>query len=119
MAPVHTNPEEALQAHDDLESRMSIGIHYATFSGLTDEGIYEPEMNTITKKKRNFDIVALESRIYLHQNKTISQIYTFSSMNKLQSWFSKLYKFRPNLLLRFRCQPFCLYKPLSQILLCF
>jgi L-ascorbate metabolism protein UlaG (beta-lactamase superfamily) len=59
MAPVHTNPEEALQAHDELESRMSIGIHYATFSGLTDEGIYEPEMKILSlREKRNFDIAA-------------------------------------------------------------
>ena len=41
MADIHTNPAEAVQAHLDLSSRQSIGMHFGTFQ-LTWEGIDEP-----------------------------------------------------------------------------
>jgi L-ascorbate metabolism protein UlaG (beta-lactamase superfamily) len=41
MSSVHMNPKEAVQAHLDLESRESIGMHFGTFQ-LTTEGIDEP-----------------------------------------------------------------------------
>jgi L-ascorbate metabolism protein UlaG (beta-lactamase superfamily) len=41
MKDVHMNPAEAVQAHLDLESRQSIGMHFGTFQ-LTTEGIDEP-----------------------------------------------------------------------------
>jgi L-ascorbate metabolism protein UlaG (beta-lactamase superfamily) len=41
MRGVHMNPEEAVQAHLDLEAAESIGMHYGTFQ-LTAEGIDEP-----------------------------------------------------------------------------
>ena len=41
MSSVHMNPAEAVQAHVDLESRASIGMHFGTFP-LTAEGIEEP-----------------------------------------------------------------------------
>ena len=41
MGPVHMNPEEAVRAHLDLRSSLSIGIHYGTFH-LTAEPIDEP-----------------------------------------------------------------------------
>jgi len=41
MRAVHMNPAEAVQAHVDLESAMSIGMHFGTFQ-LTAEGIGEP-----------------------------------------------------------------------------
>jgi L-ascorbate metabolism protein UlaG (beta-lactamase superfamily) len=41
MRPVHMNPAEAVQAHIDLESRKSIGMHFGTFQ-LTTEGIDDP-----------------------------------------------------------------------------
>ena len=31
MGDVHMDPAEAVKAHLDLESRLSIGIHYGTF----------------------------------------------------------------------------------------
>ena len=37
----HMNPEEALQVHFDLRSRLSVGIHWGTFV-LTDEPLDEP-----------------------------------------------------------------------------
>lgn len=41
MKDVHLNPEEAVQAHLDLQSQQSLGIHFGVFQ-LTWEGIDEP-----------------------------------------------------------------------------
>jgi L-ascorbate metabolism protein UlaG (beta-lactamase superfamily) len=41
MAPVHMNPAEAVQAHQDLQAQRSIGMHFGTFQ-LTDEPIDAP-----------------------------------------------------------------------------
>ncbi|KYG67480.1 hydrolase [Bdellovibrio bacteriovorus] len=41
MKEQHMNPEEAVQAHLDLESKFTLGTHFGTFP-LTDEGIDEP-----------------------------------------------------------------------------
>lgn len=42
MERVHINPAEAVQAHRDLKSEQSIGIHYGTFQIRTYEGIDQP-----------------------------------------------------------------------------
>ena len=42
MKSAHMNPEEAVMAHLDLESKLSIGMHYGTFQ-LTAEPIDEPK----------------------------------------------------------------------------
>jgi L-ascorbate metabolism protein UlaG (beta-lactamase superfamily) len=41
MKPVHTNPEEAVDAHLRLGARHSVAIHFGTFP-LTDEGQWDP-----------------------------------------------------------------------------
>jgi N-acyl-phosphatidylethanolamine-hydrolysing phospholipase D len=41
MGAMHMNPEEAVQAHLDLGSKLSVGMHWGTFS-LTDEPMDEP-----------------------------------------------------------------------------
>ena len=41
MKDMHMNPEEAVFAHKDMNSKMSVGIHFGTFQ-LTDEGIDDP-----------------------------------------------------------------------------
>ena len=41
MKDIHMNPEEAVQAHMDVGSRRSIGMHFGTFR-LTTEGPNEP-----------------------------------------------------------------------------
>lgn len=43
MRTQHMDPEEAVRAHRALGARRSIGMHYGTFFGLTDEPIDEPE----------------------------------------------------------------------------
>lgn len=44
MKPMHMNPEEAVQAHQDLESRQSIGMHFGTFQ-LSSEAIDQPKVD--------------------------------------------------------------------------
>ncbi len=41
MKDQHVNPRESVMAHLDLDSQLSIGIHFGCFQ-LTDEGIHEP-----------------------------------------------------------------------------
>jgi L-ascorbate metabolism protein UlaG (beta-lactamase superfamily) len=41
MQPMHMNPAEAVRAHLDVGTRVSIGMHFGTFR-LTDEGIDDP-----------------------------------------------------------------------------
>jgi L-ascorbate metabolism protein UlaG (beta-lactamase superfamily) len=41
MKAVHMNPEEAVQAHLDLEARRSVAMHFGTFR-LTEEPVGEP-----------------------------------------------------------------------------
>ncbi len=43
MQTQHMDPEEAVRAHLALGAKRSIGMHYGTFFGLTDEPISEPE----------------------------------------------------------------------------
>ncbi len=44
MKDVHTNPAEAVQAHRDLRSELSIGMHFGTFQ-LTYEAIDQPQID--------------------------------------------------------------------------
>lgn len=44
MKPMHMNPEEAVQAHQDIESRQSIGMHFGTFQ-LSSEAIDQPKID--------------------------------------------------------------------------
>jgi Predicted Zn-dependent hydrolases of the beta-lactamase fold len=53
MKDVHLNPEEAVKAHLDLGAKKSIGIHFGTFVGLTDEGIEEPKSDLLVALKKH------------------------------------------------------------------
>jgi L-ascorbate metabolism protein UlaG (beta-lactamase superfamily) len=44
MKIMHLDPAEAVQAHKDVKARQSVGIHWGTFEGLTDESLYEPPL---------------------------------------------------------------------------
>jgi len=54
MGRHHMNPEEALQAHEDIKAKKSIGIHWGTFI-LTDETLDEPpqRLGAALKRKKN------------------------------------------------------------------
>lgn len=49
MAPRHMDPDDAVLAHKDLRSKMSIGIHFKTFH-LTDEAYEQPIIDLETAK---------------------------------------------------------------------
>lgn len=51
MREQHMNPEEAVQAHLDLQSTFSIACHFGTFQ-LTDEGIDDPVSDLEIAKKK-------------------------------------------------------------------
>lgn len=42
MKPMHINPQEALNIHQDVRAKQSIGMHWGTFR-LTDEPLIEPK----------------------------------------------------------------------------
>ncbi|MBX3335120.1 MAG: MBL fold metallo-hydrolase [Nitrospira sp.] len=42
MKSAHMNPTEAVEAHQLLNAKVSIGIDFGTFANLTDEGIEQP-----------------------------------------------------------------------------
>lgn len=54
METIHLTPEEAVDVHHDLDSALSVGIHFGTFQ-LTDEGIDEPvkRLNKMIHEKGN------------------------------------------------------------------
>lgn len=41
MKSIHMSPEEAVKAHQDVQSQYSIGMHFGTFP-MADDGMYEP-----------------------------------------------------------------------------
>ena len=59
----HMNPKESVRAHKDLQSKLSIGMHFGTFQ-LTAEKINDPiEQLEIQKKKQSVpdtDFITLE-----------------------------------------------------------
>jgi L-ascorbate metabolism protein UlaG (beta-lactamase superfamily) len=69
MKDAHMNPEEAVQAHLDLQSKKTMGIHFGTWQ-LTDEGMQDPEKDLQISIEKNkvakdsfFTLGAGESRI--------------------------------------------------------
>lgn len=61
MAPVHTNPEEALRIQKDLGIKIAIGIHHGTFA-LADDDQDEPT-NDLRKAQENTSYRYLDFRV--------------------------------------------------------
>lgn len=59
MKNVHMNPSDAVQAHLDLESALSLGIHFGTFQ-LTDEGIDDPVLDLKASLQEGINFIAPE-----------------------------------------------------------
>jgi L-ascorbate metabolism protein UlaG (beta-lactamase superfamily) len=51
MKDMHMNPEDAVRAHLDLKTPLSIGMHFGTFQ-LTDEALEDPEKALEEAKKK-------------------------------------------------------------------
>lgn len=58
MKPLHLNPREAVQAHIDLGSQQSLGIHFGTFQ-LSYEGVERP-IHDLKQALHELDIPAAE-----------------------------------------------------------
>ncbi len=54
MKGSHLNPEDAVQAHVDLKSKLSIGTHYGTFQ-LSNEGMDDP-INDLKNSLEKFNV---------------------------------------------------------------
>ncbi len=75
MKEQHLNPDDAVKAHLDLRSRLSLGIHYGTFQ-LADEGISTP-LEDLQASLRNRQVsvaefLALkngETKVYLRSSR--------------------------------------------------
>jgi len=74
MKDMHMNPEDAVLAHRDLNSNLSIGMHFGTFQ-LTDEAIHEPveALNIALDKykilRKNFKILNIGQTNLIKLNK--------------------------------------------------
>lgn len=76
MKTVHMKPDEAVQAHLDLEAKLSIGIHFGTFQ-LTEEGFEEPKAELFKAlSKRN---ISPKAFIVLEEGQTL--VYPRDSSN--------------------------------------
>lgn len=60
MKEAHLNPEEAVRAHLDLNSHLSIGNHFGTFQ-LTDEAIEDP----VTELRKSLKTAKINPRSFL------------------------------------------------------
>lgn len=67
MQPMHMNPAEAVQAHEDLGSKQSIAMHFGTFQ-MSSEGIDQPlrDLKTALFKKG----IPQERFVALHEGET-------------------------------------------------
>ena len=54
MSDIHLNPREAVQAHVDLDSQQSLGIHFGTFQ-LTYEGVDQPRLD-LAKARQDLQV---------------------------------------------------------------
>jgi L-ascorbate metabolism protein UlaG (beta-lactamase superfamily) len=61
MHPMHVNPDEAVKAHLDVKSRLSLAMHFGTFQ-LTDEGIDDP-IHALREALKHHRVPASQFRI--------------------------------------------------------
>ena len=52
MRIMHLDPAEAVRAHQDLNARQSLAIHWGTFANLTDESLYEPPLKLVEERRK-------------------------------------------------------------------
>ena len=64
MAPVHLSPAEAVEAHQVLKSKQSIGIHWGTFR-QADDGLKEP-LHALKEALAKTDLTNKDFSIFKH-----------------------------------------------------
>jgi L-ascorbate metabolism protein UlaG (beta-lactamase superfamily) len=52
MRDFHMNPDDAIVAHKEINTKKSVGIHFGTFQ-LTDEGVEDPAKDLATARTQN------------------------------------------------------------------
>jgi len=67
MKPMHMNPAEAVRAHQDLNSHLSIGMHFGTFQ-LSSEAIDQPVIDL--KRAMAESRLPPEAFVTLHEGET-------------------------------------------------
>ncbi|MFH5832146.1 MBL fold metallo-hydrolase [Halalkalibaculum sp. DA3122] len=58
MRPIHVNPDEAVQIHNDIRARQSIGMHFGTFP-LADEAMRDP-IEDLASARKKYGVAANE-----------------------------------------------------------
>ncbi len=53
MRNQHVNPDEAVQVHKDVRAKQSLGVHWGTFNGITDEPLDQPISDLKAARKRH------------------------------------------------------------------
>lgn len=48
----HVNPEEAIMVHKDVRAKRSLGIHWGTFYGITDEPLDQPPQDLALAREK-------------------------------------------------------------------
>lgn len=77
MKPVHLNPDEALEAHNDLDAQASIAIHYGTFRMAADS--YADPVNRLNSAvasrppKNPFHLIPVGSKLELNGAETSAE----------------------------------------------
>lgn len=77
MKQVHMNTEDALQAHIDLGSKQSIGIHLGTFQ-LSDEKIDQPDIDLKMAIKK----VGFKESLFVVLSEGNTQLYNLGPIGK-------------------------------------
>jgi len=54
MEAIHMSPEEAVKAHQEIQSQKSIAMHFGTFP-MADDGMYEP-LEDLKKARRQYRV---------------------------------------------------------------
>ncbi|ORX90359.1 Metallo-hydrolase/oxidoreductase [Basidiobolus meristosporus CBS 931.73] len=69
MSPIHCSPEDAVRVHEDIRSKKSVGMHWATWV-LTDEDVTEPprrlKQELQNRKHNEEDFITIEIGRTIH-----------------------------------------------------
>ena len=82
MLPQHVNPPQAVQLHQDVKSRLSVGIHWGTFL-LTNEPFMEPKQWLEGVMQQQTDVHPFIT-LKIGQTLVLSQVGTETSQTQMR-----------------------------------